>query len=166
MPGLRGLEPANVISKILLQLARERSQVPKCSGDPRRICPTFQRLSQNDVCEFESSQPRHAVGSPRAEIIGFLIAPLPPTSHRIRRSSVPRRTVLGLSSVGGTSRSSAFAVLRLRNIRDSDRTGGKRRAGAADPIVHSIEDGAKAWFMTVMSPVSRWMVWGRDAPPI
>jgi hypothetical protein len=61
MPGLRGLEPANVISKILLQLARERSQVPKCSGDPRRICPTFQRLSQNDVCEFESSQPRQTV---------------------------------------------------------------------------------------------------------
>jgi hypothetical protein len=40
-PGLRGLELANVISKILLQLARERSQVPKCSGDLRRICPIF-----------------------------------------------------------------------------------------------------------------------------
>jgi hypothetical protein len=61
--GLRGLEPANVISKIFLQLARERSQVPKGSGYPRRICPTFQQLSQNDVCEFESYMPSHAVGS-------------------------------------------------------------------------------------------------------
>ena len=32
-------------------------------GEPKRICPIFQRLLENDVWEFESSQPSHGVGS-------------------------------------------------------------------------------------------------------
>src|ERR1700730_160490 len=46
----------------LLQLVGERSQVPQCSLKPNRIRPVFQWLTENDVCEFESSQPNHAVG--------------------------------------------------------------------------------------------------------
>jgi hypothetical protein len=61
--GLRGLEPANVISKVLVAARARKVSGPKMSGDPKRIRPTFQRLSQNDVCGFESSQPSHAVVS-------------------------------------------------------------------------------------------------------
>jgi Aldehyde dehydrogenase family len=39
----------------------ERSQVPQCSGESERICPLFQRLPENGVCEFESSQPSQTV---------------------------------------------------------------------------------------------------------
>src|ERR1700694_619522 len=34
---------------------------PQCSLKPKRIRPVFQWLTENDVCEFESSQPGHAI---------------------------------------------------------------------------------------------------------
>ena len=49
-------------------------------GEPKRICPIFQRLPENDVCEFEFSQPSHGVslsssfkslGLPRSPYIGL-----------------------------------------------------------------------------------------------
>src|ERR1700738_324650 len=44
----------------LLQLAGERSQDSQCSANQKRTYPIFQRLPENDVCEFESSHPSHA----------------------------------------------------------------------------------------------------------
>ena len=43
--------------------SREKSPVPKCSGKPRGS-PDVPAISfRNDICEFESSHPSHAVGS-------------------------------------------------------------------------------------------------------
>ena len=58
------LEDSNQMSfpRCLLQLMGERSQVQQFSLKPKTIRPVFQRLTENDVCEFESSQPSHAVG--------------------------------------------------------------------------------------------------------
>jgi hypothetical protein len=93
-----------------LVTARARKvSVPKCSGDPKRICPTFQRLSQNDVCEFECSQPSHGVG---LELLGLEIpaafraadgaAPLPPQSQRAFAAdpSLSKRTSPGPLQTG------------------------------------------------------------------
>src|ERR1700730_3473506 len=49
--------------RCLMQLMGERSQVAQCSLEPKRIRPVFQWLTENYVCEFESSQPSHGVRS-------------------------------------------------------------------------------------------------------
>ena len=41
--------------RCLLQLMGERSQVPQYSLKPKTIRAVFQWLTENDVCEFESS---------------------------------------------------------------------------------------------------------------
>jgi hypothetical protein len=56
------------ISTIFVAARARKVSGSKMFGDPRRICPTFQRLSQNDVCEFESSQPSQAVRSLRCDL--------------------------------------------------------------------------------------------------
>ena len=61
-----GLEDSNLQMSFpgcLLHLMGERSQVPQYSLKQKTIRPVFQWLTENDVCEFESSQPSHAVGS-------------------------------------------------------------------------------------------------------
>src|ERR1700730_4023610 len=45
----------------LLQLAGRKVSGPTMFGEPKIICPIFQSLRENDVCEFESSQPSHGV---------------------------------------------------------------------------------------------------------
>ena len=44
-------------------LLGDRSQAPRCSATERAFPNYFQQLAENDVCEFESSEPSHAVGS-------------------------------------------------------------------------------------------------------
>jgi hypothetical protein len=41
----------------------ERSQVPQYSLQPKQFCQYFSGLPKNNICEFESSQPSHAVQS-------------------------------------------------------------------------------------------------------
>jgi hypothetical protein len=66
--GLRGLKPADVIWTIFVAARGRKVSGPTMFGEPKRICPLFQRVPENDVCEFESSQPSQGVRSPRAEM--------------------------------------------------------------------------------------------------
>jgi|ERR1700730_1192140 hypothetical protein len=55
---MAGLEPADTI----FVAARGRKvSGPTMFGESERICPLFQRLPENGVCEFESSQPSQTV---------------------------------------------------------------------------------------------------------
>jgi hypothetical protein len=58
-----GWEDSNLqmsFRRCLLQLMGERPQVPQCSLKPKTIRPVFQWLTENNVCEFESSHPSQA----------------------------------------------------------------------------------------------------------
>jgi hypothetical protein len=75
-------------------------------GEPKRIFPIFQRLPENDVCEFESSQPSHGVGSLRAGIRALFPRPgVALWSQRVLVSSCePRREATGpaIDDLGAT----------------------------------------------------------------
>ena len=62
--GVRGLEPPDVISTIFVAAARGQNvSSPTISANQREFPQLFQPFRENDICEFESSHPSHAVGS-------------------------------------------------------------------------------------------------------
>jgi hypothetical protein len=62
--GVRGLEPPDVISTIFVAAARGRNvSSPTISANQREFTQLFQPFRENDICEFESSQPSQAVVS-------------------------------------------------------------------------------------------------------
>jgi hypothetical protein len=61
LAGVRGLEPPDVISTIFVVAARGRNvSSPTISANQREFPQLFQPFRENDICEFESSQPSHA----------------------------------------------------------------------------------------------------------
>ena len=65
LPGVRGLEPPDVISTIFVVAARGRSvSSPTISANQREFPRLFQPFRENDICEFESSQPSQTAHRP------------------------------------------------------------------------------------------------------
>src|ERR1700732_2104237 len=52
--GLRGLEPADVISTMFIAAHGRKVSGPTMFVETKKIRPVFQWLTENDVCEFES----------------------------------------------------------------------------------------------------------------
>jgi hypothetical protein len=62
MAGLRGLEPGDVICTMFIAAGGRKVSGPTMFAEAKENSAVFQRLTENDVCEFESSQPSHGVG--------------------------------------------------------------------------------------------------------
>jgi hypothetical protein len=88
----RGLEPPDVISTIFVVAARGRNvSSPTISANQREFPQLFQPFRENDICEFESSQPSHAVG---LELLGLacdfgVVCSDPGSDSGTARSSMP-----------------------------------------------------------------------------
>ena len=97
VPGLRGLEPPDVVSTIFVAGRQAKGLRSHNVRRTKENYPVFQWLPKNDVCEFESYMPRHEfvdlaefgvkcrcgnsgsffnAGSPSAMVNGFRSAPM------------------------------------------------------------------------------------------